>query len=218
MKSVLPIMALLAMIPVAAFAVQQSGQDSSLKTAAAAPSSANKLVATRLALRDLWRAHIFWVRAAVVATHDKNGAARDVAEAQAVANAKAIANSVVPFYGKAGSEQLFKLLGGHWGAIKAYLLAKDSGNQAGESKAEKMLFDNAEQIAGFLSSANANWPKQDLLTMLNAHGGLHLRQINQIYAGQYEQEAETWKAFVRNVNEMGDALATGLAKQFPDKF
>lgn len=220
MKCLLPIVAFFVMIPVAAFAAEPSSAGSSPKSAAAAtlPSSANKLFATRLALRDLWRAHIFWVRAAVVATHDNNEAAYNTAEAQAVANAKAIAASVEPFYGQQGSTKLFELLGGHWGAIKAYLLAKDGGNQAAASAAEKSLFVNSEQIATFLSSANPNWPKQGLLTMLNAHAGLHLRQINQIYAGQYDQEAETWKAFVGNVTGMGDALAMGLAKQFPDKF
>lgn len=220
MKNVLPKLAFAVMIPVAALAAPQSPPDSSQKTAPAAiaPASAHKLIATRLAMRDLWRAHIFWVRAVVVATHDNNSAASEAAEAQAVANAQAIADAIEPFYGQAASKQLFQLLAGHWGAVKAYLLAKNNANQAEESKAEQMLFANAEQIAVFLSNANPNWPKQDLLTMLNAHAGLHLRQINQIYAGQYAQEAETWKAFVTNVTAMGDALAMGLAKQFPDKF
>jgi hypothetical protein len=220
MKCILPFIALVVLIPLAAKGAQQSGNNSSRDAASNAPaaSSANKEVATRLALRQLWLDHIFWVRAAVVATHDKNTAARDVAEAQAVANAKAIAESIKPFYGEAASEQLFKLLGGHWGAIKAYLTAKGHGNQPDADKAAKELYANAEEIGKFLSSANPNWPESAVRPMLSTHAGLHIRQIDQIYAGQYDREAKTWEAFVENVNGMGDALASGLAKQFPDKF
>jgi hypothetical protein len=51
---------------------------------------------------------------------DKNQAAADLAEKQVVANAKQIAGSIEPFYGKAATDQLFKLLAGHYTAIKAH--------------------------------------------------------------------------------------------------
>jgi hypothetical protein len=39
---------------------------------------------------------------------------------QVVANAKQIAGSIEPFYGKAATDQLFKLLAGHYTAIKQH--------------------------------------------------------------------------------------------------
>src|SRR5688572_23468824 len=80
-----------------------------------------KLADARAAQRDLWIGHVFWVRNVVDATFEGDSAAAKAAEGQVVANAKAIAGSIEPFYGQAASEKLFTLLAGHWGAIKGYL-------------------------------------------------------------------------------------------------
>lgn len=183
----------------------------------AAPSA--KLLATRQAMRDLWTDHIFWVRNVVIATKDKNPEARKAAEAEVVANAKTIAGAVEPFYGKEGSEQLFKLLAGHWGAIKAYLDATDSGDKAGAEKAQADLYANAHDIAEFLSKANSNWPLNTVNGLLMGHAAHHVMQIQDIYAGRYDKEgSQDWPEMRKNMNILGDALANGLAKQFPDKF
>jgi hypothetical protein len=179
----------------------------------------DKHTATREALRDLWNDHIFYVRNVVVATKDTNPDARKAAEAQVVANAKAIAGSIEPFYGKQASDQLFKLLAGHWGAIKAYLDATDTHNQAGMDQAQKDLYANAQSIANFLSGANPNWTKNVVDGMLMGHAAHHIMQIQDIYAGRYDKEAaQDWPEMRKNMNMLGDALADGLAKQFPDKF
>src|SRR5687767_10992534 len=90
---------------------------------AAATANPAKVAATQAALRDLWVGHIFWVREVSRAVADKNSAATELAEQQAVANAKAIAGSIEPFYGKPATEQLFKLLAGHYTAIKSHAIA-----------------------------------------------------------------------------------------------
>lgn len=191
----------------------------SASAATKTPPPNQKVVATQLALRNLWTNHIFWVRNVVVAVHDNNSAAAKTAEKQVVANAKTIAGAITPFYGEKASKALFKLLAGHWMAIKQYLMATDNDSQSGQQKAAKALYTNAGKIADFLAAANPKyWPKKATLPMLNSHAGLHIAQINEIYAGNYKQEAETWKAFIKNVDGMADALTTGLAKKFPNKF
>lgn len=171
---------------------------------------------TDAALRDLWTGHIFWVRNVVVATLANDTAARTAAEKQVVANARAIANSISPFYGQPASDKLFGLLAGHYGAVKQYL---DAGTDATkQAAATKALTDNAGEIATFLSGANPNLPKDAVLGMLAAHGGHHIMQINQLRAKQYDQEAETWAAMKDHMNKLADTLAGAIAKQFPDKF
>jgi hypothetical protein len=213
MKS-LVVMIVSAFVCVSCFAATASAANE--KPAEDVPSA--KLLGARHALENLWTDHIFWVRAAVVATHDKNQAADEAAEKQVVANAHAIADAVAPFYGKDAGEQLFTLLGGHWGAIKAYLKATDSHNEQAAQKAQKDLYDNAHAIAKFLGSANPNWPEATVSSMLVVHAAHHIAQINDIYAGQYDQEAENWAQMRTHMNALGDALANGLAKQFPAKF
>ena len=46
----------------------------------------------------------------------------------------------------------------------------------------------------------------------------HIEQIKQLAAGQYEQEAATWAGMTPHTYVIADALAGGIAKQFPEKF
>ncbi len=175
-----------------------------------------KVAQTGAALRDLWVGHIFWVRNVVVESLAGNAAATAAAEKAVVANAKAIAGSIEPYYGKAASDALFGLLAGHYGAVKEYL---DAGADAKKQEAAiEKLTDNAGEIATFLSGANPNLPRDAVLSLLAAHGGHHVTQIQQLRAKQYEPEAQTWEAMKGHMYTIADTLAGAIAKQFPAKF
>jgi hypothetical protein len=173
---------------------------------------------TSATLRDLWIAHIFWVRSVSLAALDKNDAAIKAAEQQAVANAKSIAASIEPFYGAAARDVFFKLLAGHYGAVKAYLVATIGNNPSGQAAAVQSLTANAEQIAVFLSKANSYLPKDTLNSLLQAHGGHHIQQIQELKARDYVAEAKTWEAMKNHVYQIADATAEALTKQFPERF
>ena len=177
-----------------------------------------KVAATQAAERDLWVGHIFWVREVSRALADKNQAAADVAEKQVVANAKQIAGSIEPFYGKAATDQLFKLLAGHYTAIKQHAIATDAGDAAGAKQAIADLTSNANEIAKFLAGANPNLPEATLKSLLAAHGGHHVAQNQQLAAHDMAAEAKTWDAMKTHIYTIADALAGAIAKQFPDKF
>jgi hypothetical protein len=177
-----------------------------------------KAVATQAAERDLWVGHIFWVREVVRGLAEKNQAAADFAEKQAVANAKGIAGSIEPFYGKAATDQLFKLLAGHYTAIKTHAAATVAGDSAGAKKALGDLTSNANELAKFLAGANPNLPEATLKTLLAAHGGHHVEQNQQLAARDFAAEARTWDAMKTHIYTLSDALVGGIAKQFPDKF
>jgi hypothetical protein len=185
---------------------------------AAASTDQTKLDATRAALRDLWIGHVFWVRNVVVAELAADAAAQQAAEKQVVANAQSIAGSIEPFYGAQAKEKLFTLLAGHYGAVKAYLdasIAKGAGKQ---SEATAKLLSNAGEIATFLSSANRYLPKDTVEGLLQAHGGHHIAQIQQLQAKDYAGEAKTWADMTQHMYVIADALAGAIAKQFPAKF
>ena len=168
--------------------------------------------------RDLWVGHIFWVRNVAVETLAGNKKAAAVAEKEVVANAKAIAASIEPFYGKAASEKLFGLLAGHYGAVKQHIEATVAGSRGKQDAAFKNLAGNATEIAKFLSGANPNLPFATLNGLLLAHGGHHIQQNQQLKDRQYAQEAQTWEAMKKHMYVIADALAGALAKQFPAKF
>ena len=153
--------------------------------------SPNRMELSRV-LRDLWVGHIFWVRNVVLMTKSGDMAAAKVAEDQVVQDAKDIANSIVPFYGKDAGDKLFSLLAGHYGAVKEYMTAEFADNKDAKTAAIDKLNKNADEIATFLSSANPNWPKSAILPALLAHGGHHVAQINAIQQKDFATEAKVW--------------------------
>lgn len=169
-------------------------------------------------LRDLWIGHAFQVRNVVLAAVAKNKAAEAASEDAVVANAKAIAGAVKPFYGPKAEEALFKLLAGHYAGIKAYLVAALANKTKDEDAAMQQIGSNAEAIAGFLSSANPYLPKDDVMGLLQAHAGHHIGQIQQLIAKDYKGELETWADMSQHMYVIADALAGTIAKQFPEKF
>ncbi len=186
----------------------------------AAVSVANpaKVETTKAALRDLWIGHVFWTRNVVVAALAGDAAAKHTAEMQVVSNAQSIAGAIEPFYGASAKEQLFTLLKGHYGAVKAYLEASIAKSEKRKSEATSKLLDNAGEIAKFLSGANPHLTKATLEELLQAHGGHHIAQIQQFQAKDYAGEAKTWTEMSQHIYVLSDALADALAKQFPAKF
>lgn len=169
------------------------------------------------AMRGLWAGHANTVYDVAKALVAGDQAAADKAEAAVVANAKAIAGAIEPFYGAEASDALFKLLAGHYGAVKNYFIAAIAKDEDKKNAAIAELNSNAEQIAVFLSTANPNLPKDDVLGLLQAHAGHHITQVQQLIAGDKAGADETLNMMIEHLNGLSDALTNALAKQFPDK-
>lgn len=207
--SVLLLLLTLCVAPLASFAAD---------THASADSAQSQALTTRLALRDLWLEHIFWIRNYAQANQAGDSRQAAVASEQVVSNATTIANSLAPLYGQPAADQLLKLLAGHWGAVKHYSDASVAKNAAGRKAAIAELTSNAAALAKFLAAANPNLPENDLLAMLGTHGAQHIAQIDQLAAHDYAAEAKTWQAMRAHILMLADTLGAALVKQFPDKF
>jgi len=186
--------------------------------AASAPADRAIVLETKMALRDLWVEHVFWIRSYVLANHVHDATQAKIAEAEVVANAKALAGSITPFYGQGASDGLFELLAGHWGAVRDYDTATRAHSKSGQDEAGAAVTRNAREIAKFLSGANPNLPEATVFGLLSTHGGHHVAQINQVSAGDFQNEAETWHAMRKHILVISDAITDALAKQFPARF
>lgn len=178
---------------------------------------ADKVLALKLVLRDLYASHIFWVRNVVYATMLGQDAWAKASEDEAVKNARALGDTIQPFYGQEAAAKLFQLFAGHYGAVKAYLLAAKKGSKSEKDKAIAELTKNAEEIAAFLSGANPYLPKDTVFSLLKVHGSHHLSQIDEVKAKNFAHEAEIWNAMLKHIYVISDAIAEALAKQFPEK-
>jgi hypothetical protein len=207
--SVLLLLLTLCVPPLASFAADTHGS---------ADSTQSQALTTRLALRDLWLEHIFWIRNYAQANQAGDSRQAAVASEQVVSNATTIANSLAPLYGQPAADQLLKLLAGHWGAVKHYSDASVAKSAAGRKAAVAELTSNAAALAKFLAAANPYLPENDLLAMLGTHGAQHIAQIDQLAAHDYAAEAKNWQAMRAHILMLADPLGAALVKQFPDKF
>ncbi len=184
----------------------------------AASADRGAVLETKMALRDLWVEHVFWIRSYVLATHAHDDQRAKVAEDEVVANAKALAGTITPFYGQAASDSLFKLLAGHWNAVRDYNSATLQKSKPAQDAALAKIIGNARDIAKFLSGANPNLPEGAVFGLLSSHGGHHVAQINEVASRNFADEARTWHAMRHHMLTISDAIADALAKQFPTRF
>jgi hypothetical protein len=170
------------------------------------------------AFRDLWLGHIFWVRHVVsnIATNDPDE--RDAAEKEVVANTKQIADTIAPFYGEAASEKLNSLLDVNIDAVREYSEATVARSKQRQDAALARLASNADDIADFLSHVNPYLQKDNVRSLIAAHGAHHVLQINQYKANDYAHLGATWPLMRQHVYVIADTLTTALVKQFPSKF
>ncbi|HET7561641.1 MAG TPA: hypothetical protein VFJ87_04595 [Rhodanobacteraceae bacterium] len=186
--------------------------------AAAAPAAAATAPKLHAAMRSLLHGHIVATRDYALAVHAGDHAGATKAENAAVANAKQIADAVAGFYGKAGGDAFMQLLAGHWGGVKALTNAAHSHDAAAEQKAMQDLASNGGEIAKFLSSANPNLPEATVQGLWLQHVNDHKMQVDEMMSNAPKAEqAATWAHMQMHANTIADALASGIAKQFPTK-
>lgn len=186
--------------------------------AASAPAAAPAAPKLHAAMRSLLHGHIMATRDYALAVHANNKAGEKKAADAAVANAKEIANAVAGFYGEAGGQAFLKLLAGHWGGVQALTNAAHAHNAAAEQKAMQDLASNGGEIAKFLAGANPNLPEQTVNGLWLEHVNDHKMQVDEMMANAPKAEqAQTWAHMEEHANTIADALAGGIAKQFPNK-
>jgi len=170
-----------------------------------------------LGLRDLWVDHIVYTRNYIISFVAGLPDANVVAQ-RLLKNQEDIGNAIKPFYGEPAGTKLTGLLKGHILGAVAILKAAKAGNSTGAASAEKKWYENADQIAVFLASANPNWPVQDLKTMLHNHLALTKSEAVARLTGNYTGDVGAFDKIHRQAMMMSDELADGIIKQFPAKF
>ncbi len=170
------------------------------------------------AVRRLWEEHVTWTRVYIIAV------LADLPEADAAAqrllqNQTDIGNAVKPFYGEEAGDQLTALLNDHILIAADLLAAAKAGNTAKFEDANERWYDNADEVAAFLSSANPdNWPLSEMQTMMKDHLDLTLEEatarLNEDWAG----DVTAYDKVHNEILHMADMISDGIIKQFPKEF
>lgn len=176
-----------------------------------------RITELRIALRDLWVDHVIWTRQYIVAAV-ADAPDTDYAAQRLLDNQVDIGNAIKPFYGDGAGDTLTTLLQDHILIAGDLLAAAKAGDSSGLEEAEEKWYQNADDIATFLSDANPHWPKDHLVNMLDDHLALTKAEAVARLTGDYSADINAFDEIHDQAMTMADELADGIVKQFPEQF
>jgi hypothetical protein len=168
-------------------------------------------------MRRLWSDHVIWTRQYVVAAVAGSPDA-EAAAGRLLKNQEDIGNAIVPLYGKEAGAGLTDLLKQHIMIAVDLIEAAKSGNDKEFEVQDQKWSQNADQIATFLSGANPNWPKGDVLDLLNQHLSLTKGEVVARLSKKWVEDVSAFDDIYTEILTLSDALSVGIIKQFPEKF
>lgn len=177
-----------------------------------------KSLVFRQAVRKLWEDHVTWTRVFIIASLADSPEA-DAAAERLLRNQVDIGNAIKPFYGNDAGEQLTSLLNDHILTAADLLAAAKSGDSTKFEEANQRWYDNANQIAAFLSSANPTyWPLAEMKSMMKSHLDLTLEEASARLNGDWEADIAAYDKVHDEILHMADMLSDGIIQQFPKQF
>ena len=171
----------------------------------------------RLAMRRLWSDHVIWTRqylAAAVADRPDAGAAAK----RLLKNQEDIGAAVAAYYGDPAGTRLTDLLKEHITTAVEIIDAAKSGDDARFRSANAEWDRNAAEIADFLSSANPQWPRSDVLDLLMQHLDLTRIEVTARIKRKHKSDVAAFDQIHTEILTVADVLTDGLVKQFPERF
>lgn len=184
---------------------------------AGAGAYSNPEVDLRQAMRKLWEDHITYTRNYIIS------AIADLEDVEAVAqrlleNQDDIGDAITPYYGGEAGKKLAVLLRDHILIATEVVKAVKAGNSDELIKASKKWYLNADDIADFLSSANPNWSKGDLTSMLYTHLDLTTGEALSRLKKNWAADIDYYDKGHIHMLMFADELSKGIVKQFSAKF
>lgn len=181
-----------------------------------------KISQTELALRNdmrrLWEDHVTWTRLAIISL-TTDAPDTDATVGRLLENQTEIGDAIEPFYGESAGDELTRLLREHILIAADLIAAARAGDQAGVANAQSRWTANADEIAGFLASANPrSWKLDEMQAMLHEHLRLTTDEVVARLQGDWAADVAAYDAIHLQALGMADMLSTGIVKQFPRRF
>lgn len=170
------------------------------------------------AMQKLWADHMIWTYATVDAFFHNTTAVTPSLE-RLLQNQKDIGAAIVPIYGQEAGDKLTALLTTHINQAVPVLTAAKNNDKVALDKALADWYANAKEIAQFLTSANPkNWPATATEPMMKSHIDQTTAYAVDLLKNDYTTAIKNFEIARLHMVEMGTVLASGIIKQYPDKF
>jgi hypothetical protein len=189
-----------------------------------APISASA-VAFHDAMRKLWEDHITYTRNVIISFElNVTTASVVLPDLSAVVdrllkNQVDIGDAIKPYYGAAAGDQLTALLKEHINGAAAVLTALKANNQTALQAAITAWYENAHDIAVFLSNANPkNWPLAEMDQMMKDHLDATTAEAVARHDANWSGDVAAYDEVHLQALDMADMLSSGIIDQFPAQF
>jgi hypothetical protein len=173
-------------------------------------------IALRSTMRKLWEEHIVYTRdyitSALASLEDI-----DAIYNRLLKNQDDIGDVIKPYYGDDAGKKLASLLRGHIMIATEVVKAAKMDSSDNLDVANKKWSANADAIAEFLSSANPNWPKKDLMDMLYTHLALTTGEVKSRLKKDWVADIDYYDRGHAHMLMFADMLSEGIEKQFQEK-
>lgn len=168
-------------------------------------------------LRMLWEQHVVWTRLTIISMVE-NLADVDLVTKRLLQNPVDFAALLEMFYGKQIANKFKDLFTSHLVIASEIVSAAKEGDNQKAAEAEKRWYENADQIASFLSTINPFWSKDEWRKMLFEHLELTKTEAVDLITKKYADSITVFDEIESQALMMADMMQNGLVLQFPEKF
>lgn len=170
----------------------------------------------RSGMRKLWEDHITWTRVYIISAVG-NLPDQTAAATRLLKNQEDIGDAIKPFYGDAAGAKLTELLKGHILTAVDIIVALKAGNNDDAQVAIKKWYENADEIAVFLNSANPQyWPLEMITKMMHDHLDHTTMEVVARLEQRWDDDVKAYDMIHEQILVMADFLSSGIMKQFPE--
>ena len=164
-------------------------------------------------MRKLWEQHGVWTRMAIMSMvfglPDE-----DLVVNRLLQNPIDFANALKIFYGDKIALKFSDLLKTHLVIAAQLVKAAKAGDNKSATEAEKKWYENADEIADFLSYINPYWSRESWKTMLHEHLALVKAEAVAMLTKDYAAGIKVYDKIESQALEMADMMSQGIIKQF----
>jgi hypothetical protein len=168
--------------------------------------------------RKLWTDHVNWARVFII------GGAAGLPDQPAVVNrlqqnAADMGSAIGQYYGDAAGSRMTALFQEHVSLFGDLFKAMKANDQAQVQQLMQQLDANVDQQAATLSNLNPQWwPQAQVSQMLHEHETLLGNEAKARLAKDWSGDVSAADQVLDQALQIGDAMADGIAGQFPQQF
>ena len=113
-------------------------------------------------------------------------------------------------FGQQSAETFVNLLSTHIVQMETTMMAQKNGNNQAVSDSVKLLYQNADELATFLSQINPFWFQTQWQNLLYTYISMTFEQTTALLSGDYVKDIQVFDRIQFQTSLIGDYMANGI--------